>query len=256
MTEKALKLAYEVLLLANEGRAGWQFLIPDVLAALKEVWEQPKQEPVVCKHKFVMDDEAPSHACCQFCGEVRIASTPLTPPAQPAPVQEPRHTVQLNGRHSPLLTHMMNSRNTPPAAQQEPVGEVGTMPGTTAFTMACFKAEAVPVGTKLYTTPPAAAVQEPVAWGQMDDHGEVYDCVSPRARDKYVKYEVRYTVPLYTTPPSAPVQEPSQREFENWLRSKWTAGYACPKLEGRYTDEAAQSFWECWQAAHGIKENT
>ena len=50
----------------------------------------------------------------------------------------------------------------------------------------------------------------------------------------------------------APVQEPSQREFENWLRSKWTAGYACPKLEGRYTDEAAQSFWECWQAAHGI----
>ena len=50
----------------------------------------------------------------------------------------------------------------------------------------------------------------------------------------------------------APVQVPSQREFENWLRSKWTAGYACPKLDGRYTDAAAQSFWECWQAAHGI----
>jgi hypothetical protein len=43
---KALRLAYEVLLLANEGRAGWQFLIPEALAALKEVWEQPEQEPV------------------------------------------------------------------------------------------------------------------------------------------------------------------------------------------------------------------
>ena len=30
------------------------------------------------------------------------------------------------------------------------VGEVGTMPGTTGFTMACFKAADVPFGTKLY----------------------------------------------------------------------------------------------------------
>jgi hypothetical protein len=37
----------------------------------------------------------------------------------------------------------------------EPVGEVGCMPGTTGFTMACFKADDVPVGTKLYTHPPA-----------------------------------------------------------------------------------------------------
>jgi hypothetical protein len=43
----------------------------------------------------------------------------LTPPA--APVQEPRHIVQSNGRHSLLLTHMMNSRNTPPAAQRQPL---------------------------------------------------------------------------------------------------------------------------------------
>jgi len=43
-----------------------------------------QQEPVVCKHKFVMDDEAPSHACCQLCGEVRTASTPPTPPTPPA----------------------------------------------------------------------------------------------------------------------------------------------------------------------------
>jgi hypothetical protein len=46
-----------------------------------------------------------------------------------------------------------------------------------------------------------------------------------------------------------PEQGPSQRDFENWLRSRWTAGYACPKRDGRYVHEAAQSFWECWQAA-------
>lgn len=31
------------------------------------------------------------------------------------------------------------------------VGEVGAMPGTSGFTMACFKADDVPAGTKLYT---------------------------------------------------------------------------------------------------------
>lgn len=35
-----------------------------------------------------------------------------------------------------------------------PVGEAGKMPGTDGFTMACFHAEDVPVGTKLYADPP------------------------------------------------------------------------------------------------------
>lgn len=43
--------------------------------------------------------------------------------------------------------------------QGEPIGEVGTMPGTSGFTMACFRADEVPVGTKIYTTPqPAQAM--------------------------------------------------------------------------------------------------
>jgi hypothetical protein len=57
-----------------------------------------------------------------------------TPPAQPAPVQEPEHTVRSNGRYSPLLTSMMNKRvesnvkqvihlyDKPPAAQRQWVG--------------------------------------------------------------------------------------------------------------------------------------
>jgi hypothetical protein len=37
------------------------------------------------------------------------------------PAQEPLHIVQSNGKHSPLLTHMMNKRTTPSA--QEPPSE-------------------------------------------------------------------------------------------------------------------------------------
>ena len=37
----------------------------------------------------------------------------------------------------------------------EPVGEAGTMPGSSGFTMAVFRADDVPVGTKLFAAPPA-----------------------------------------------------------------------------------------------------
>lgn len=40
-----------------------------------------------------------------------------------------------------------------PQVEQEPVDEAAFMPGTTGFTMACFLASDVPVGTKLYTNP-------------------------------------------------------------------------------------------------------
>lgn len=41
------------------------------------------------------------------------------------------------------------------AARGQAVGEAGAMPGTGGFTMACFRAEDVPVGTKLYAAPAA-----------------------------------------------------------------------------------------------------
>ena len=49
------------------------------------------------------------------------AITALRTAIEAAKKQEPRHIVQSNGRHSHLLTHMMNSRNTPPAAQRQPL---------------------------------------------------------------------------------------------------------------------------------------
>ena len=39
--------------------------------------------------------------------------------------------------------------------KQEPIGTTGGMPGTTGFTMACFHADKVPIGSKLYTLPGA-----------------------------------------------------------------------------------------------------
>lgn len=35
----------------------------------------------------------------------------------------------------------------------DPVGEAGSMPGTDGFTMLCFRAVDVPIGTKLYKMP-------------------------------------------------------------------------------------------------------
>jgi hypothetical protein len=42
------------------------------------------------------------------------------------------------------------------AAGKGAVGQAGAMPGTDGFTMACFKASDVPIGTPLYTAPTAA----------------------------------------------------------------------------------------------------
>ena len=42
----------------------------------------------------------------------------------------------------------------------EPVGITSTMPGTTGFTMACFKAADVPAGTNIYATPQDAEAPE------------------------------------------------------------------------------------------------
>ncbi|WP_287497440.1 hypothetical protein [Pandoraea sp. CB10b_02] len=63
-----------------------------------------------------------------------------------------------------LWERMLAAAPTPAAqsAGQEAVGVAGTMPGTDGFTMACFKAADVPVGTKLYAAP--------VNGGERTDH--------------------------------------------------------------------------------------
>ena len=50
-----------------------------------------------------------------------------------------------------IMREALAKWGTPAPVGVEPVGEVGSMPGTDGFTMACFKASDVPIGTKLYT---------------------------------------------------------------------------------------------------------
>ncbi|WP_137390853.1 hypothetical protein [Rhodoligotrophos defluvii] len=68
-----------------------------------------------------------------------------------------------NGAMHEILTAALAAAPQPPAAQ-EPVGVVGGMAGTSGFTMACFEAAKVPVGTKLYLHP-APQPSGPVAEG-------------------------------------------------------------------------------------------
>lgn len=67
------------------------------------------------------------------------------------------------------------------------VGMAGTMPGTDGFTMALFKASDVPVGTELYTAPPAQPAERV-------PEGLPYPKLGPEqeACDGYV-YECGYT---------------------------------------------------------------
>lgn len=56
-----------------------------------------------------------------------------------------------NGKLMVAVCGELQSSRTPAPVGVEPVGEAGSMPGTDGFTMACFKASDVPIGTKLYT---------------------------------------------------------------------------------------------------------
>ena len=66
-------------------------------------------------------------------------------------------------------------------AEQEPVGEAGTMPGTSGFTMACFKASEVSLGTKLYTSPQPAQQQQPA--GLLQEIARLHDRIKELEKD-------------------------------------------------------------------------
>jgi hypothetical protein len=111
--------------------------------------------------------------------------------------------------------------------QGEPIGEVGTMPGTSGFTMACFRADEAPVGTKIYTTPqPAQATQ---AEAQQPATGASVAYVD---RDGFIIETGLLLTPgtkLYTRPaPSVPdaIASPVEDGTEYDYCSGQAAGYA------------------------------
>ena len=87
--------------------------------------------------------------------------------------------------------------------QQEPVGVVGAMPGTSGFTMACFHADKVPVGSKLYLHP--SPQQKPNHW-VVPEYGFLFP--SEEAAKRYLSNIGSDARPIacYTHP--APQQKP------------------------------------------------
>ncbi len=82
---------------------------------------------------------------------------------------------------------------------------------------------ALPNGTKLYTTAPAAQpAQEPVAWGYRSKDGEIYDCISPEA---HADAEGDYTVPLYAAPFKRPWVGLTGQEIEAAWRAVETSDF-------------------------------
>jgi hypothetical protein len=67
------------------------------------------------------------------------------------------YPTEINRQQAKRLTALESERDALlAAAGKEAVGQAGAMPGTDGFTMACFKASDVPIGTPLYTAPTAA----------------------------------------------------------------------------------------------------
>ena len=64
---------------------------------------------------------------------------------------------------------------TPAPVGAEPAGEAGAMPGTSGFTMACFHADAVPIGTKLYATPQPTQTQTQAEAVPLDEARRLFD---------------------------------------------------------------------------------
>ena len=130
--------------------------IPDgtAIVSMNHPPAQPaQQEPVACNHKFVQDDEAPSHACCQFCGEVRTAA------AEPAPVQEPvlqeieQYRLQMAGISTAAIGYWKEGDGIHPDYDTPALRDVAKL-------YAKYDA--------LYTAAQPAPVQEPVAAMQAD----------------------------------------------------------------------------------------
>ena len=173
------------------------------------------------------------------------AITALCTAIAEAEKQEPRHIVQSNGRHSPLLTHMMNSRTTPPAAPvQEPVAWAKFLHYPECWDTAAYPTlhdaihEALAWSGCSVCTPPAAQ-QEPVAWVNLDQYGNLHESSSHTVPPD--------TFPVYRHPPAAQRQPLTDEKIDDiWNRY-------CDEM-GEASINDAYDITRAIEAAHGIKE--
>ena len=114
-----------------------------------------------------------------------------TPPAQPAPVQEPTSRLEID------QSRVMGLADLHSLECLEDGTHIIDLGGFIAFA-----ADVLRIAVDAQSKEPAqpAPVQEPVAWALQEEDGQVYDCICNEEHDRH---EGGYTVPLYTAPPAA-----------------------------------------------------
>ena len=119
--------------------------------------------------------------------------------------------------------------------KQEPAGIAGSMPGTSGFTMACFSADEVPMGTKLYALPGAqngpnfadayqGAMEEVAIWKKR----------ALEAEDLNRKFIAEINGPMHMGEPAQPAPSISPvalRHVIQWLRNGCDPMKAADELE-------------------------
>ena len=83
-------------------------------------------------------------------GPQQEANARLIATANPAAISELLDRLEAAEKERDALRAKMDQME-----RQGPIGTTGGMPGTTGFTMACFHADKVPIGSKLYALPGA-----------------------------------------------------------------------------------------------------
>lgn len=121
----------------------------------KALAAKPDGEPTNdCAHDFVPEAKSGISLCIK-CGAIERKAKDnwrqYAKPGESAQACIERHRKE----HDALLELLKQARTVPPARTEvEPVGKAFKWQGGDAFTYCMWNAEAVPVGTKLYTTPP------------------------------------------------------------------------------------------------------
>jgi hypothetical protein len=108
---------------------------------------------------------------------------------------------QVSEQFRPFMEMMGIASPTVGDSAGEPVGAASNMPGTDGFTMVCFKASDVPVGTKLYANLPAQTAVEPVAWMLEKPKESGGWFTSRRAAMELCVSQGAVATPLYAHPP-------------------------------------------------------
>lgn len=128
------------------------------------------------------------------------------------------------------------------AEKQEPVAIVTSEAGNPDVRMSWWHEPALPVGTKLYTTPPQPE-QEPVVWMYQDK--STHEVKFQKHMRGFVDHGATYETPLYTTPPQ-------RKPLSLHELSKIFASIPSIPFDGDWQLELVRAI----EAAHGIKENT